>query len=300
MRRTTAWCIGLALAILAGPGTAAASFVTLYGTDGQTGNLIQVDPNTGVGTIIGSLGFPVPALAVHPTTGVLYAGQGAGLPNVYTVDPATGKATLVGNSGLGFSAIAGMDFRADGTLFAAVNIVGNGGTGGETLATINPVTGLATVVGAFGVSGIEALAFSPSGVLYGASTVRGTGLPDNTLFLINPLTGQATAIGAILNTATGAGLSGGVTALEFDADGTLFAGTARALGAGTDGGRLITIDPTTGAFSFVGGVGATQAGRPLAALAGIVIPEPAGIALFGLGAVGLVGYVARRWRPVKI
>ena len=71
----------------------------------------------------------VPALAVDPTTGVMYAGQGAGSPNLYTVDPITGAATLVGDTGLGVAAIGDLDFTSDGTLFASVNIVGDGGTG---------------------------------------------------------------------------------------------------------------------------------------------------------------------------
>src|SRR5262245_50541469 len=40
----------------------------------------------------------------------MYAGRGAGLPNLYTVNPATAATTLVGNTGLGFSAVSAMAF----------------------------------------------------------------------------------------------------------------------------------------------------------------------------------------------
>src|SRR4030095_2818936 len=127
----------------ASPGTG-----TLFGTDASGGHLITIDPLTGAGTIVGSMDIGgVPALAVDPTTGILYAGTGGGGPRLFTVNPTSGVTTLVGDTGLGFAAVGAMDFRDDGTLFAAVNIVGDGGTGSEHLAIINKSTGVATVIG---------------------------------------------------------------------------------------------------------------------------------------------------------
>ena len=122
---------------------------TLFGV--RPGELLTIDPDTGLATVIGGLGFgATPSLAREPLTGTLFLGQGAGAPNVYTVDPTTGVPSLVGDSGLGFAAIGSLDFRADGVLFAAVNIAGDGGTGSDHLATIDTVTGAATVIGPFG------------------------------------------------------------------------------------------------------------------------------------------------------
>jgi hypothetical protein len=255
-------------------------FGTLFGTDGNGGNLITVNTATGVGTLVGAMGAGVvPALAVDPATGTLYAGRGGGLPNLYTVNTVTGAATLVGNSGLGVAAIGAMDFRADGTLFASVNIAGDGGTGSDHLATINTATAVATVIGPFGVcmgvvipsvgggacsiEGMEAIAFDNAGTLWGASSQRGAaGAPG--LYTINTATGAATFVAPILD-----GLSnppsGGVVSLQFACDGTLYGGTARAVGSATDGGRLVTVNTATGAFSFVGAVSATG-GSSLAAL----------------------------------
>jgi hypothetical protein len=238
---------------------------TLFGTDASGGNLLSIDRSTGAGTVVGSTGvFPIPALAVDPTTGIMYAGQGAGSPNIYTVSPTTGAATLVGDTGLGFAAVGGLDFRSDGTLFAAVNIVGDGGTGSETLATINKATGAATVIGPFGTEGMEGIGFDAAGRLWGSTSARGGGGSTPGLYRIDPATGAATLVAPILSS-TGIPPSGGVVSLQFACDGTLYGGTATGIGA-ADGGRLITINVTNGRFSFVGSVSAT-AGNSLGALA---------------------------------
>lgn len=257
---------------------------TLFGTDASFGNLIVIDPLTGAGTLIGFMGRQaVPALAADPTTGVLYAGGGGGVPDLYIVDPATGAATLVGDTGLGFgAAIGGMDFSADGTLYAAVNIAGDGGTGSDHLAIIDTTTGAATVIGPFGtctgvtipssgggsctIDGIEAVAFDASGTLWGALRPSSRNAGALGLYTIDPATGAATFVAPILD-ASGAPPSGGVVSLQFACDGTLFGGTATRIAPGADGGRLITIDPATGFFSFVGSVSATAQGNSLGALA---------------------------------
>jgi hypothetical protein len=239
---------------------------TLFGTDASGGNLLSIDRSTGAGTVVASTGvFPIPALAVDPTSGIMYAGQGAGTPFIYTVNPATGAATLLGDTGLGFAAVGGLDFRSDGTLFAAVNIVGDGGTGSETLATINKATGVATVIGPFGTEGMEGIAFDAAGGLWGSTSSRGGGASTPGLYRINPATAAATLV-APIQSSSGAPPSGGVVSLQFACDGTLYGGTATGLGV-ADGGRLITINPATGVFAFVGSVSATPGARSLGALA---------------------------------
>ncbi len=243
----------------------------LFGTDASSGNLIRIDQVTGAGTIVGTTGaFSVPSLAVDPTTDKMYAGTGAGTAAIYTVDPTTGAATLLGDTGLGFAAVGGLDFRADGTLFAAVNVVGDGGTGSDHLATIDKATGTATVIGSFGtcsqfacsIEGMEGIAFDPSGTLWGSQSRRGG---PSGLYTINPATGAATFKTPVLDS-SGIPPSGGVVSLQFACDGTLYGGTARGIER-QDGGRLITIAPTTGRFNFVGSQSATLTGSSLGALA---------------------------------
>src|SRR5262245_5164449 len=249
--RNRALGVGLAvvtsLNLLWSPGRvdAAPGFQPLYGTDRSAGNLLLIDPITGVGTVVGFLDITVvPALAVDPTTGLMYAGQGGGAPNLYLVNPSTATAALIGNSGLGFAAFSDLDFRADGTLFASVNVAGNGGTGGDHLATIDKVTGAASVIGPFGtctgvtipstgqgscsIEGMEAIAFDSAGRLWGA--VRGAGVPSPPgLYLINTATGAATFQHPIVDS-NGQPPSGGIVSLRFQCGDFLFGGTARAVG----------------------------------------------------------------------
>jgi hypothetical protein len=201
------------------------------------------------------MGFPAPSIAVNPLTGVLYAGRGAGVANLYQVNPNTAAATLIGNAGFAGAALAGLGFNASGVLYAAVNAIDDGGTGADTLAIINISTGAGTAVGPFGggigsaggPGGIEGLAFSPSGQLYGTSARQSSSSPSAvpTLYTINVTTGTATAVGPIRD-AAGNAPNGGVVGLEYYLDGTLYGGT----GQGT--GSLVTINPTTARFTLVG------------------------------------------------
>lgn len=283
-------------AALSDPGTG-----TLYGTDASGGgdefeggggggaNLLIVDTETGASAIVGPMGgFPAPSLATDTQAGIMYAGQGGGTANIYTVDPNDGSTTLLGFTGLELAAVGGLDFSPNGVLFAAVNIVGDGGTGSEHLATISTVDGTATVIGPFGdcpeaaapgegdgngllctIEGIEAIAFDASGNLYGAKSQRGPA-GDPGLYQINTTTGEATFLYPILD-AAGAPPTGGVVSLQFGCDGTLWGGTARAI-EGSDGGFLIRVDPDTGDFEFVGGVSATGG----SSLGGLAFSEPCG------------------------
>jgi VCBS repeat-containing protein len=250
----------------------------LYATDGNARHLLQVDRTTGAGVIVGTIntsGTP-PSLAVDPGTGTLFVGTGSGQALLYTLNPATAAATLVGDTGLGFAAIGGMDFSPTGVLYASVNIVGDGNTGGDHLAIIDKTSGMATVVGAFGtcsggssgtctIEGIEGIAFDATGHLWGTHTARGpAGAPG--LYTIDVATGTATFVASYLNAAEGPAPSGGIVALHFAPGGTLYGGTARAP-SGTDGGRLVTIDKISGHFSYVGSTAATASGSSLAALA---------------------------------
>jgi hypothetical protein len=230
----------------------------LFGTNASPGDLLDINPVTGAASVIGATGaFSTPALATDPTTGVVYMGTGAGDPRLFTVNPVDGSSTFVGDTGLGAAAVGGMDFDSDGTLFAAVNLVGLGGTGSDHLAILDKNTGLATVLGPFGtcgatrcsIEGIEGIAFDGQGRLFGVHTARGAAGPPG-LYQINPIDGQASFVTAIVDTA-GAPPSGGLSSIQFACDGTLFGGTAKDNGA-PDGGFLVTLNSVTGIFSFVG------------------------------------------------
>ena len=230
----------------------------LLGTDAAGRNLLAIDPQSASATVVGSLGFAAPALATDPLTGTLYAGEGQGSPNLWTVDPATAAAVLVGPSGLGSAAIASLEFDASGALYAAVNVVGGGGSGADHLALLDPATGLATVLGPFGdcsvspctLEGMEAIAFDGAGALRGILGANGAaGTPG--LYTIDPVSGQASFDVPLLD-AQGQPPAAGFVSLQFcDCDGLLYAGTARTGIAAADGGHLATIDPSTGRFTLL-------------------------------------------------
>lgn len=255
MRISIRGLLCLVLLLAAVPTFAAPGTGLLYGTT-RLFDFISINTANGAPTIIGNTVFgPFPALAVSPATGIIYVGHGQGTPTVYTVNPLNGAVTLIGDSGLGFSAISSMDFSAGGTLYASVNIIGDGGTGGDHLAVINPATAFATVIGPYGacistgctLEGMEAIAFDGAGTLYG-TTANGTAAPA--LYTINIATGQATFVANI--SAPPGVLAGGISALAFGCDGTLYAGTARSGGAAFDGGRLGTLNKVTGLFTPIG------------------------------------------------
>jgi hypothetical protein len=247
--------------VKAAPGTG-----TLLGTDAFFGNLITINPTTGSACVVGPLGVvQIPSLAVNPLTGIIYAGGGGGIPDIFTVNPATGAATLVGDTGLGIAAVEGLDFNAFGVLYASVNIAGGAGTGADHLAIINKTTGAATVVGPFGsctgvtipstaegsctIEGMAGIAFDAAGILWGSHRVAAAGSPG--VYRINVATGAATFVAPFLD-GSGGSPSGGVASLQFSCNGTLYGGTAFPIEPATDGGNLITINPATGAFTTIG------------------------------------------------
>jgi len=234
----------------------------LLGTDASGGSLLDINTRDGSAVVIGFMGVGVtPSLATDPLTGTVYVATGGGNPVLYTVNPADGSTMIVGSTGLGFAAVGGMDFDAAGTLYAAVNIVGEGGTGSDHLAILNTDNGQATIIGPFGacafscsVEGIEGIAFDTAGTLWGAQTARGSAGPP-VLYTINPETGAANFLAPIVDT-DGIPPSGGLSSIQFACDGTLFGGTARSQGP-ADGGFLVTVNPNTGVLSFVGATSAT-------------------------------------------
>ena len=234
----------------------------LLGTNANGGSLLDINTTDGSALVIGFMGVGVtPSLATDPITGTVYVATGGGNPVLYTVNPADGSTTIVGNTGLGLAAVGGMDFDAAGTLYAAVNIVGAGGTGSDHLAILNTDNGRATVIGPFGtcpfscsIEGIEGIAFDTAGELWGVHTARGSAGPPG-LYTISPETGAANFLAPIVDTG-GIPPSGGLSSIQFACDGTLFGGTARSQGL-ADGGFLVTVNPNTGVFSFIGTTSAT-------------------------------------------
>jgi hypothetical protein len=176
---------------------------------------------------------------------VLYASSAAGATGeLYIINPANGA--LVQDVGP-LNDAGAVNYPITGLAFNPITGVLYGSTGNNPtataarLVTINPASGLVTVVGSFNAgptnsSGTPAtmadIAFDAAGNLYGVGSIGG---PQ--LYSINTSTGQATVIGTTgLTSTTGGGLA--------ISGGGLFYGTPTA-------SRFGTYNSTTGAYTDI-------------------------------------------------
>jgi len=172
----------------------------LYSTTGTGGggssqypnSLLTVDPASGTQQLVGQSGQAADLfwLTANPVNNILY---GTGLePNsgpldestLYTINPNSGAISGTVTLSQNVAAIAA---SAQGTLY---------GLSGNTLGTINTVTGQFSSVGTLSLSSgyfLEAMAFSPGGTLYGV-TVKTVGGFDQQLITLNPATGATASV----------------------------------------------------------------------------------------------------------
>jgi WD40 repeat protein len=188
----------------------------------------------------------------EPEAGVLWGSSSGGSINpgsVYTINPNTGSATFVGSTevvgGRDVPEVSGIAF--DPTTGTMYGITGSA-CSGAILITINPTTGVGTVVGPLVGPGFDgtltqrceggsdSLTFAADGTLYAGGWNGGTTIGGK-LMKIDKDTGQVLEL---LQTPDGAHLAG----LAFDPSGTLWASRG-----GNIEGSIHTVDPSTGAFT---------------------------------------------------
>ncbi len=238
--------VSLLAATLAAPALA----VDIFGITSD-GRLLNISAQSGAGTQL----FDFPdnsweSLERKPNSNAFVAiAMGNTLINV---DPFGGIISTIGVSGLPHVEALALN-RTTQVLFAAVST--NADFAAESLATINPNNGVATVIGPFGgLADVDALAWDPvSQQLFAAD------LSSGAFGTVNPLTGAFSPLGAV---------SGLVAALDFAPNGTLYgAAIPGVLGGPTN---LVTIDPATGATTLIGPIG-------FETVSGLVatVPEPA-------------------------
>jgi hypothetical protein len=203
----------------------------LYGLD-RDGDILVINPSTGVGSLVGNIGTGGTELAYDNLTGRAWV-QKNSEDKIFEIDILTGSAlTLPVNDGGHFS---GMAF-VDGILYGCYST--GGGSSPSTLATLNPVTGVSTDIGLTGISRpMSGLAWDGFGNMYAVSG----GFSAPSFYKINLLTGTATLIGS-----TGVASLG---SLRFGSNGTLYAGATF-----TDS-NLYTINILTGTATLVGDTG---------------------------------------------
>ena len=211
----------------------------------QTNGLVSVQTNGLAGGVRGLSG-----LDFQRGTGTLFASTGfRDGGRLFTIDTLTGAASLVGTTG--FSAVPGLAFDLDGTLYGSAALgLPSPEVVSDRLIRIDPDTGVGVEIGFFGtddfgrIGGLDGIAVDPtSGTLYGVSGGFYLG-GEGVIFTIDTSTGAATRVGQILNEGISTGKT--VAGLAFDSEGNLFGSL------GARDGRLIQIDLTNLTFSFLG------------------------------------------------
>jgi hypothetical protein len=241
-------------------GATPAAAEVLYGADGSfgtVGNLYTLDPATGnVLTTVGSIGFAVTGLAIHPKTGVLYGSTSRVSPNapcfLITVDKTTGAGTRVGPLNLATfqgtqQTLADLTFTSDGVLYGLSSF-------DAQLYRVDLAAGAGTQIGSTGLPPIELGAALAAD---GRDTIYISQFGDRgPLRTIDRNTG-ATTIVAMLD-APPPGIPGvserTFGALAFNQAGTLY-GVRKTPGTRPltrPDASLVTIDPLTGHITSVG------------------------------------------------
>lgn len=280
-----------ALAIMVHQVWAAPGKGRLFASDPERNDLLQIRTANGRAFFLRDVGLPAGSLAVDvrdATLDALYLGQGVGASKLYVIDASTDSVRLVGDTGLGSQAtLHGLDFLrrdattdafsfpatgsdgkpAPGRLLAAMNLSGSNDTGADHLVELDGTTGYGLVVGAFGVDGVEALAFDRHGTLWASVTAAGGDTPG--LYTVDPDDGLATFYAGLDNAGPNGppgAPSGGVTALQFACDGRLFGGTGAVTGgsgASTTPTGGLPILPGSGPISVKSGPVAGSGGGPI-------------------------------------
>ncbi len=206
--------------------------------------LYGIDPENGVATEIGPIGFwRVSAMDFSPS-GVLYAtgrDPATGLHVLLTIDTDTGAGTQIGPTGvetLGFGqTVSDVSFRpSDGTLFAYLE-------DRDGLGTIDLDTGAATALGSTFISCCgNGMAFSSDGTLLHAN--------ENNLHVLDQTTGLASVQAPLDYPPVGPFLR--INSMDFQPETGILFGFLN----GDVGGQpiyLVTVEPASGVVSLVGG-----------------------------------------------
>ena len=116
---------------------------------GDTGQLWSFNITVPSSTAITGVGGLSPSMDGMDFNGsdILY-GISQSSANLYTINQTTGATTLIGETGFEGSALSGLTFASDGTLYGVIN---------DSLYTINTGTGAATLIGVIGYSGVSGL-----------------------------------------------------------------------------------------------------------------------------------------------
>lgn len=227
--------------------------------------LYEIDMASGAKTSIGTVSSnasTTAGLAYDRAANVVYL-VSTGNDSLFTLDLASGNATLVGPFGDSSIVMHGLEWDPSrNTLFAV-----SGASANQNTYRLNTTTGAATPFGNTGLTSFNNLGYDSDNDVM-VMTNSGT----DSLYLFNRDTGTPTLIGALGGPTNPNGL-----AYNYDNH------TMYMVDNNTD--SLYTLNLATGAATLVGSTGTGN-------LLGLVyynpVPEPATVAVFGLGLAALI------------
>ena len=269
-------------ALCAIPAVATSQMYAASGSNGVNGHLYTINPATGamitdVGALMNATGAPFGLTGMTFMGGTLYGTVSNASPTgggtLVTINTSTAQVTSIG----AFFATGG------GTMSDITSI---GGTlygwrsnAPHSLYTINTTTGAASLVGTgsgdpgFGGGGLAANAAGTVFVSPNASFAN-TGFTQGSFYTVNTTTGAVTSVGVH------SGLSGVINAMTFD--GATLYGINGNQGAPSLT-NLVSINTANGAVTTIG-----ASIDDLDAIAVNPVPEPATMAVLGIGALALI------------
>jgi hypothetical protein len=294
----------LAVAFTLGLATAAAHAFPVVYTLGAPGQFGTVNLTTGTFTSIG------PGISVG--TGGLIQGPGGKLLSLgfngtlNAINPTTGILSPVGATGLGDCSLPTSPCGSN-----SANIIGNVGSSiyatdlANNLYTVNPATGVATLLGPTGIPGLSfpphtPVPGDPDGSFYvydetlfgyngGLYANFDDGIFDPVTFTPSPITAPSLYK---INTTTGVATLVGPT--DFGLEG-ITAVNGQVYAFNLPFGQIVTLDVQTGNTTYVtdfdpaaGLVGGAAAASP--------VPDPPSLALFGTGLAAIAAHVSWRRR----
>jgi hypothetical protein len=126
----------------------------LYGLDSTNDHLIEIDPLTGAGTVIGDLGFNLGNCGLsYDCSANRLIGADANTNQIFTVDPFSGAVSAMTSTSVPFSSV-GLEFdQSRGIMYAST---------GSALYEVEPTSGATTYIGDLSASVVDDLAFHPT------------------------------------------------------------------------------------------------------------------------------------------